>query len=340
MSNVRWDNLLACSGTLEELLLQFSSLFWVKNRCLSTSPWRWSDPWNLSAEQWILSASCVGLHEGASTWCDLGRSSPSSWEQTFLGQTTKLSCFQWNQVVRDHCEIAEVDKDGLAGVKSGRPNSGECERYMMRENGKKSKRHTHPTCLEPTHGEILSVQNVLFAPPVAYKGIAVACERKLGKTLCSMLHPFEEAAIVGQRFCKILENCTHFSCNPVVDHHELEDDDHEAENCHQLIQPEPWSTRHATRFSVHDVCWSVGQVVAWPVRTSLCCWTCCPWRCRIWRSGRIATLHWCPTSTAFFYFFRKKTMIVEKSAPDWIGAVAFPWLSSTLPRIALFPTVC
>ena len=39
-------------------------------------------------------------------------------------------------------------------------------------------------------------------------------------------------------------------------------------------------------------------------------------------------------------FFQKKTMIVEKSAPDWIGAVAFPWLSSTLPRIALFPTVC
>ena len=109
----------------------------------------------------------------------------------------------------------------------------------MRENGKNNERiHSSFTrCVLnltaqswTTRGEILRVQNVLFAPPVAYMEIAVACERKLGKKHCAqLLHPFKEAAIVSQRFCKIPENCTHLSCHPVVDHQELEDDDHEAE---------------------------------------------------------------------------------------------------------------
>ena len=79
---------------------------------------------------------------------------------------------------------------------------------------------------------------MLFAPPVAHVETAVAREGKLGK-LCSMLHPFKETAFVSKRFCKILENCTHLSCHPVVDHHELEGDDQEAENCRQFIQLEP-----------------------------------------------------------------------------------------------------
>ena len=52
---------------------------------------------------------------------------------------------------------------------------------------------------------------VLVTHLVADMGIAVACKR-------------------------IYEN-THLSCQPVDDHHELEDDDQELEDCRQGIQP-------------------------------------------------------------------------------------------------------
>ena len=217
--------------------------------------------------------------------------------------------------------------------KNGRPNSGDCEWDMMRENGKESKRLSlfTPTCLEPAaqswtaRGEILRVINVLFAPPVAYVDIAVACERKLGK-LCSVLHPFEETAVVGKRFCKILENSTHLSCHPAVDHQELEDDDHKAENCHQLVQPEPWYTKHATRFSVHFVCWSVGPVVAWPVGTSFMLLELLPLALSGLKIGSNSDTELVSNFNCVLLILFKKTNDSGKSALDWIGAVAFPWL--------------
>ena len=115
------------------------------NRCHSTSPWRLSDPWNLSAEQWVPSASCFGLHEGPSTWCDLGRSSPSSWEQTLYGQTTKQSCCPWNQVVKWSLWNRRSRQKwtcGWEGEKMEDPTVANANETWCARVGKKSKRHT------------------------------------------------------------------------------------------------------------------------------------------------------------------------------------------------------
>ena len=150
----------------------------------------------------------------------------------------------------------------------GRSNNDECEWDMMSENdrqllwGTSYLLHIESAqswgCklgLEPaawfwaTREKILRVQSVrgtvhcLHSPLLTMESL-VACERYL---------PNKN------------EKCTHLSCHPVDDHRELEDDDQELEDWHQLIQPELWSTEHATGFSVLDVCWSVVLLVAWPV---------------------------------------------------------------------------
>ena len=72
---------------------------------------------------------------------------------------------------------------------------------------------------------------VVYTTPVAYKGIAVACER-----------------IFIEKQTNNTTKCAHYSCHPVDDHQVVEDDDHDSENGHH-IQPVFGSTGSATSCS-------------------------------------------------------------------------------------------
>ena len=201
--------------------ITFTNLFIVF--LYPTSPWGWSDPWNLSAEQSILSAWCFGLHEGPSTWCDLGRSSPSSWEQTLYGQTTKQSCCPWNQVVKWSPGNRRSRQKWTCGWEKWKTQQW---RVRMRHDAREWKNQwkdtfvIHPMRLEPD-GSILNHTRWNIA---CTKCAVCTTHRLHGNRCCSwtktwkkkhcaqLLHPFKEAAIVSQRFCNILENCTHISC--------------------------------------------------------------------------------------------------------------------------------
>ena len=279
MPNVRWDNLFACSGTLEELPLQVSSLFfWVP---IDVFLHRHEDE---AIPEIFRQSNEFHLHHVSDFTKELQRG--VIWVDLHLLHESKLCMAKrpnspagcgikwWN----GHWEIAEVDKNGLTGVKKWKTQQWRMRMRHDAREWKKTVKMKHSLFtrhvlnlrlnLEP-HTVKYCVYNMccLHHPSLTWESLLLVNENlEKKKTLCSIA-PFKEAAIVSQRVFKILENCTHLSCHPVVDHQELEDDDHEAENCHQFIQPEPWSTRHATRFSVHNGYWSVGPVVAWPVGT-------------------------------------------------------------------------
>ena len=57
----------------------------------------------------------------------------------------------------------------------------------------------------------------------------------------------------------------------------------------------------------------------------LCCWNCCPRRCRTWRSGRMVGLNSCQASAASCFTSRNFRGAARKSARDRIGPTS-PWL--------------
>ena len=278
------------------------------NRRLSTSPSRWSDPWYLSSEQWVLFASCFGLQERASTWCDLGRSSPSSWEQTFYGQTTKPSCCLWNQVVSGHCEIAEEDKEG-----------------------KKSKRHSPD--MSWTCGSILNHTRW----NIACAKCAVCTSRRLHGNCCCLWMKTRKIVLNAPSFQRsrhcssaILQNSGKFH-SPLLP------------SCSwppRIGRWRSWSGKLPPIFPT----WTLIDKERIKIPCAWCMligWTCCgvtcgnfilllellPWALSDLKIGSNSDTALVSNFNCVLLLFETKTTNdCGRSAPDWIGAVAFPWL--------------
>ena len=305
MSNVRLGNLFACSGTLEELPLQISSLFFCTNLSFYIAM--------------KMKRSLKSIGRVMNSFCIMFRTSRRSFNVVWSGKIFTFfmrTNFVWPN---DQTALLSVESSGEWSLWNRRSRQKWTCGWKMEDPTVASASETWCARMKK------SVTRYIRYSPDASWTWRVNLEPHAVKycvyQMCCLHHPsltWESLLLVNENLEKktIVLNAPRHCRSAILQY------------CGKLHSPllllttMNWKItirkqKIATNYSnlnldrrgtqQDSLCMMyVDRLdLLWRWKLYLCCWNCCPGRCRIWRSGRIATLHWCPTSTAFFLVFQK-----------------------------------